>query len=106
MAQKIKKGDEVVLLAGKDKGRNGQVKKVLPKENKCIIQGINIVKRHQKPTQLNPQGGIITKELPVHISNVSLIDPETKKTTRVGFMTTDKGVKVRFAKKSGKAIDV
>lgn len=101
---KIKKGDEIIVLCGKDKGRKGQVLKAMPKERKVLVQGINVVKRHTKPTQNTP-GGIINKELPIHISNVSLIDPKDGKPTRVGYKMLDDGQKVRFAKRSGEIID-
>ncbi len=104
MAAKIKKGDRVVLLAGRDKGRQGEVVRVFPKESRVVVQGLNLVKRHTRPTQADPQGGIKTKEAPVHISNVAYIDPKSGDPTRVGFrMEGDK--KVRYAKKSGEVID-
>lgn len=104
MAAKIKKGDAVIVLTGKDKGRKGNVLKVLPTENRVLVQGINVVTRHQKPTQANPQGGILRKEASIHISNVALSDPKTGEATRVGFKVEgDK--KVRVAKKSGEVIN-
>ena len=104
MAAKIKKGDRVVLLAGRDKGRQGEVTRVFPKEERLIVQGLNLVKRHTRPSQSDPQGGIKTKEAPVHVSNVAFVDPKSGGPTRVGFrMEGDK--KVRFAKKSGEVID-
>ena len=103
MAAKIKKGDRVVVLAGRDKGREGEVMRVLPKEERVIVQGLNLVKRHTRPSQLDPQGGIKTKEAPIHISNVAYVDADGSP-TRVGFrMEGDK--KVRYAKKSGEVID-
>ncbi len=103
MAAKIKKGDRVVLLAGRDKGRQGEVLQVLPKEERVLVQGLNLVKRHTRPSQNDPQGGIKTKEAPVHISNVAYVDANGAP-TRVGFRTEgDK--KVRYAKKSGEVID-
>ncbi len=104
MAAKIKKGDRIVVLTGKDKGRTGQVLQVLPTEERVLVQGINIVQRHTRQSQANPQGGIINKEAPLHISNVAHVDPKTGKPTRVGFQI-DGDKKVRVAKKSGEAID-
>ena len=104
MAAKIKKGDRVVLLTGKDKGRQGAVLKVFPKEQRVLVEGLNIVQRHTRPTQGDPQGGIKNKEAPVHVSNVAFVDPKTGEPTRVGFkIEGDK--KVRMAKKSGEVID-
>ena len=104
MAAKIKKGDRVVVLAGKDKGRQGTVLKVLPKDDRVFVGGVNMVKRHTRPTQADPQGGIKNKEAALHISNVAFVDPKSGQPTRVGFrMEGDK--KVRFAKKSGEVID-
>jgi large subunit ribosomal protein L24 len=103
MAAKIKKGDKVVILAGKDKGKTGEVTKVLPKEDRVVVAGVNTVKRHQRPTQTTP-GGIEEKDAPIHVSNVALADPKTGEPTRVGFKVEgDK--KVRIAKKSGEVID-
>ena len=105
MAQKfkIKKGDQVVVNTGRDKGRRGEVIEVRRTENRVLVQGCNIVKRHTRPTQTNP-GGIINKESPLHISNVSLIDPDSGKATRVGYEVKD-GKKIRIARTSGKALD-
>jgi large subunit ribosomal protein L24 len=103
MAAKIKKGDRVVVLAGRDKGRQGEVTRVWPKEERLLVQGLNLVKRHTKPTQADPQGGIKTKEAPLHVSNVAFVDSNGKP-TRVGFKVEgDK--KVRIAKTTGEAID-
>jgi len=103
MAAKIKKGDKVVLLTGKDKGKSGDVIRVLPKEERVVVGGLNMVQRHTKPTQADPQGGIKHKEAPVHVSNVAIVDSNGKP-TRVGFrMDGDK--KVRFAKTTGEAIN-
>ena len=104
MAQKIKKGDTVVILSGKDKGRTGEVTKVMPKDDKVIVSGINVHARHRKPTQLNPQGGIERKEAPLHISNVAVADPKGGGPTRVRFEERD-GKKVRVAAKSGELIN-
>ena len=100
---KIKKGDQVVVNTGRDKGRRGEVIEVQRTENRVLVQGCNIVKRHTRPTQTNP-GGIINKEAPLHISNVSLIDPDSGKATRVGYEVKD-GKKIRIARASGKALD-
>ncbi|CAN1490197.1 RplX Ribosomal protein L24 [Caulobacteraceae bacterium] len=103
MAAKIKKGDKVVLLTGKDKGKSGSVVRVFPKEERVVVGGLNMVQRHTKPTQADPQGGIKHKEAPVHVSNVAIVDSNGKP-TRVGFrMDGDK--KVRFAKTTGEAIN-
>ena len=99
---KIKKGDEVIVTTGKDKGKKGQVLEVLPTKARLKVQGVNMVKRHRRPTQTNP-GGIDNFEASMHISNVALIDPESGKATRVGYAVED-GKKVRVAKSSGKVI--
>jgi large subunit ribosomal protein L24 len=104
MAQTIKKGDTVVILAGKDKGRSGEVTKVIPKDDKVVVSGINVHARHRKPSQLNPQGGIERKEAPLHISNVAIADPKDGSPTRVRFEERD-GKKVRVAAKSGELIN-
>ena len=103
-AAKIKKGDSVVVLSGKDKGKSGTVEKVLPKDGKVIVDGVNIATRHRKPSQQNPQGGIDRFPAPMHISKVALADPKDGKPTRVRFETKD-GKKVRIAVKSGETID-
>ena len=103
-AQKIKKGDQVVVLSGKDKGRKGEVVKAMPKEGKVIVSGINVHARHRKPSQTNPQGGIDRKEAPLHVSNVAIADPKTGAPTRVRFEVRD-GKKVRVAAKSGELIN-
>ncbi|CEN23452.1 50S ribosomal protein L24 [[Clostridium] sordellii] len=100
---RVKKGDTVVVIAGKDKGKKGTVTKVFTKTNKVLVEGINVITKHQKPTAVNPQGGIINKEAPIHISNVMPVDPETGKGTRVRFEVKD-GQKVRVSVKSGKEI--
>ena len=102
-ASKIKKGDKVVVLSGKDKGRTGEVVKAMPKEGKVVVSGVNVHARHRKPTQLNPQGGIERKEAPLHVSKVAIADPKTGKATRVRFEERD-GKKVRVAAKSGELI--
>jgi len=104
-AAKIRKGDKVVVLSGKDKGRTGEVVKAMPKEGKVVVSGVNVHARHRKPTQLNPQGGIERKEAPLHVSKVAIADPKTGKATRVRFETGKDGKKVRVAAKSGEKID-
>jgi len=104
MAAKIKKGDRVVVLTGKDKGRQGPVLQVMPKESRVLVGGINMVKRHTKPSQGDPNGGIKNKEASLHISNVAFIDPKSGAPTRVGFKI-DGDKKVRVALKSGEVID-
>ena len=101
--QKIKKGDKVVVLSGKDKGRTGEVVKAMPKDGKVIVSGINVHARHRKPTQTSPQGGIERKEAPLHVSNVAIADPKTGAPTRVRFEERE-GKKVRVAVKSGELI--
>jgi len=100
---KIKKGDKVVVIAGKDKGKTGEVLRVLPKNMRVLVQGVNMVKRHTRPAMGQP-GGIVEKEAMLHISNVAHIDPKSDKPTRIGFKTLD-GRKVRFARKSGEVLD-
>ena len=101
---KIRKGDYVVLLAGKDKGKSGEVVKMLPKENRAIVQGVNMIKRHQRQTA-QQDGGIVTREASVHVSNLALEDPKDGKPTRVGYKFLKDGRKVRFARRSGEVID-
>ena len=101
--QKIRKGDKVVVLAGKDKGRTGEVLSVSPKDQKAVVRGVNQVRRHQRQTQ-SQEGGIITKEAPIHLSNLAVVDPKDGKPTRVGFDVRD-GKKVRVAKRSGEVIN-
>ncbi|MFN3725531.1 MAG: 50S ribosomal protein L24 [Allosphingosinicella sp.] len=101
---KIKKGDKVVVLSGKDKGKHGEVVKSMPKEGKVIVSGVNIAVRHRKPSQANPQGGLERSEAPLHVSKVALEDPKTGKPTRVRFEERD-GKKVRVAAKSGELIN-
>ncbi len=100
----VKKGDKVQVIAGKDKGKQGVILAAFPKQNRVLVEGVNIVKKHSKPSQANPQGGIITKEAPINISNVMPLDPKTGVPTRVGYKMVD-GKKVRIAKKSGEALD-
>ena len=104
MAAKLKKGDKVVVLAGRDKGRQGEITQVMPADNRAIVSGVNIVVRHQRPSQTS-QGGRIAKEAPIQLSNLALVDPKEGGATRVGFKFLEDGRKVRFAKKSGEVID-
>ena len=99
----IKKGDEVIVLAGDDKGRKGKVLKVLVTKQRALVEGVNMVSKSMKPAK-NPQGGIVKQEAPIHVSNLSLIDPKSGKATRIGMKITDDGKKVRVAKKSGEVI--
>lgn len=101
---KIKKGDSVVVLSGKDKGRTGTVLEMVTKTDRVLVQGVNMVKRHTKQSQTS-EGGIVAKEAPIHVSNLALADPKDGKPTRVGIKTNDDGTKVRFAKRSGDLID-
>jgi large subunit ribosomal protein L24 len=103
-ASKIRKGDTVIVLSGKDKGKTGEVIRSMPKDNKVLVSGVNVAARHRKPTQTNPQGGIERKEAPLHVSNVAVADPKTGKPTRVRFEERD-GKKVRVAAKSGELIN-
>lgn len=105
MAAKIRKGDRVQVLTGRDKGRRGEVLAVMPKENRAVVQGVNLVKRHQKPQGMNQPGGITEKEASIHLSNIALIDPKTDKPTRVGFTVLGDGKKVRVARPSGEVLD-
>lgn len=104
MAAKLKRGDRVVVLAGRDKGRSGEVLKILSGDNRAIVQGVNMVKRHQQQSA-SQEGGIISKEASIHLSNLALEDPKEGKPTRVGFKTLKDGRKVRVAKRSGETID-
>lgn len=101
---RIKTGDNVLVIAGKDKGTEGMVKHVFPKRDRVLVEGVNIVKKHQKPSQANPQGGIVEEEAPIHVSNVQLVDPKTGKPTRIGIKEED-GKRVRYAKQSGEVLD-
>ena len=104
MAAKIRKGDKVVVLAGRDKGRTGEVISVRPSEGRALVRGVNIVKRHQKQSA-NQEGGIVSKESPIHLSNIAIADPKDGKPTRVGFKVQADGKKIRVAKRSGAEID-
>jgi large subunit ribosomal protein L24 len=104
MAAKIKKGDKVVVLTGRSKGRSGEVIRVIPDENRAVVRGVNIVRRHQRQTA-SQEGGVISKEAPIDLSNIAIADPKDGKPTRVGFKVLDGGKKVRVAKRSGEQID-
>lgn len=104
MAAKIKKGDKIVVLAGKDKGKKGQVLTVFPQEGRALVQGVNLVKHHEAQTQ-RAAGGIVSREAKIQLSNLAIEDPKTGKATRVGFKTLEDGRKVRFSKSSGEVID-
>jgi large subunit ribosomal protein L24 len=101
---KIRRGDKVVVLAGRDKGKRGEVMKAFPTENKVVVQGVNMMRKHQKQTP-SQQGGIIAKEAPIHVSNLAIEDPKDGAPTRIGYKILDDGRKVRFAKRSGEVID-
>ena len=101
---KIRKGDKVIVTTGKDKGKQGEVIRTIPSENRAVVRGINVAKRHQKQTAAQ-EGGIVSKELPIHVSNLALRDPKDGKPTRVGYKTLADGKKVRVAKRSGEVID-
>ncbi|ARK21509.1 50S ribosomal protein L24 [Sporosarcina sp. P26b] len=100
----VKKGDKVMVISGKDKGKTGVILTAYPKKDRVLVEGINIVKKHTKPNQENPQGGIVSQESTIHVSNVMVIDPKTGEPTRVGYKVED-GKKVRIAKKSGESLD-
>ncbi len=104
MAARIRKKDQVVVISGRDKGRKGEVVKVLTDEGRALVSDVNMVKRHQRQTQTQ-QGGIVNKSASIHLSNLALLDPESGKPTRVGFRTLEDGRKVRFARRSGEDID-
>jgi large subunit ribosomal protein L24 len=105
MAAKIRKGDRVIVTTGRDKGKKGEVLKIFPLENRALVSGVNTIKRHQRQTP-KQQGGIISKESPIELSNIAHVDPKSGEGTRVGFKILNDGRKVRFAKKSGEVIDV
>ncbi len=104
MAAKLKKGDHVIVLSGRDKGKEGDITRVMPSDGRALVSGVNMVIRHTRQTQ-NTQGGRISKEVPIDLSNIALVDPTDGGPTRVGFKFIDDGTKVRFAKKSGEVID-
>jgi large subunit ribosomal protein L24 len=101
---KLKKGDRVVVIAGRDKGKTGEIIRMIPAENRAVVQGVNTVRRHQKQTA-QQEGGIIAREAPIHVSNIAVADPKDGRPTRVGYKTLADGRKVRFAKRSGEVID-
>ncbi len=101
----VKKDDTVIVITGKDKGKKGRVIAAYPRENRVLVEGVNMVKRHTRPNQANPQGGIIEREAPIHVSNVMHVDPKSGQPTRIGYKILDNGKKVRIAKKSGQEID-
>ena len=105
MASKIRKGDKVTVLAGRDKGKTGEVLKMFLSENRAIVHGVNMVKRHSRPSQTNP-GGIVEKEAVINLSNLAHVDPKDDKPTRIGFRVLEDGRKVRYAKRSGEVIDL
>jgi len=105
MAMKIKKGDRVIVLTGRSKGKVGEVLNVNAADDTALVQGVNVVKRHTRPTQ-TAQGGIVEKEGPIHMSNLAHVDPKSNEATRIGFKVLDDGRKVRYAKRSGEVIDV
>ncbi|MGD6818667.1 50S ribosomal protein L24 [Metabacillus sp. 84] len=100
----VKKGDNVMVISGKDKGKQGKVLEAYPKKDRVLVEGVNVVKKHSKPTQTNTQGGIVSQESPIHVSNVMLIDPKSGEPTRVGSKMVD-GKRIRVAKKSGESLD-
>lgn len=100
---KVKKGDKVIVTTGKYKGKIGEILKVIPKDNKAVVSGVNVAKKHTKASQFS-EGGIIQKEMPIHISNISHVDPKTNKPTKVGYKVLEDGTKVRYAKKSGEIL--
>ena len=102
---KIVKGDKVVVIAGKDKGKEGIVQAVYPKLNKVVVEGVNTHKKHQKPTQQNPEGTIVEMYVPIDVSNVAIVDPKTKKASRVGYAVDKDGNKIRISKKSGSKLN-
>ncbi len=101
----VKKDDNVIVISGKDKGKKGRVIAAYPRENRVLVEGVNLVKKHTRPSTNNPQGGIVEQEAPIHASNVMHVDPKTGKATRIGYKVLENGKKVRIAKKSGQEID-
>ncbi|MGZ4030673.1 MAG: 50S ribosomal protein L24 [Tumebacillaceae bacterium] len=101
----VKKGDQVIVITGKDKGKKGTILAAFPTDNRVLVEGVNIVKRHTKPNPVNPQGGIVEKEAPIHASNVAIVDPKTGEATKIGKKILSDGTKVRYAKKSGEVLD-
>ena len=105
MAARIRKGDRVVVITGADRGKQGEVLRVLPKENRAVVQGVNIARHHTKPRGMGQPGGIVSKEAAIHLSNIMLLDPKNDKPTRVGFKVLENGAKVRVARASGNVIE-
>ena len=105
MAARIKKGDQVLVITGADKGRRGEVLQVIPKDERALVRGVRVVKRHTKPAGMGQPGGIIEKEGPIHLSNLKLIDPKSSEPTKVGFRILEGGRKVRVAKATGEVIE-
>ena len=105
MAARIKKGDRVLVIAGADKGKRGEVLRVIPKEDRAVVQGVRMAKHHRKPTGLGQPGGIVELEAPIHLSNLMLVDPKSDQPTRVGFRVLEDGRKVRVARKTGQVIE-
>ena len=105
MAARIRKGDRVRVITGSDRGREGEVLQVMPRENRAIVQGVNMIKRHQKPRGMGQPGGITEREASIHLSNLALIDPKSGKPTKVGFRVGENGVKVRVARATGQALE-
>ena len=101
----VKKDDTVIAITGKDKGKKGRIIAAYPRQNRVLVEGINMMKKHTKPSQQNPQGGIVNQEASIHVSNVMLLDPKSNKPTRIGYKTLGNGQKVRVAQKSGEVID-
>ena len=105
MAARIRKGDKVVVITGADRGKRGEVLSVMPKDDRAVVQGVNVAKRHTKPKGMGQPGGIVEREATIHLSNLMLVDPKTDKPTRVGFRVLDDGRKVRVARASGDVIE-
>ncbi|GAX89310.1 50S ribosomal protein L24 [Effusibacillus lacus] len=101
----VRKGDQVLVIAGKDKGKKGKILEAYPAEGRVLVEGVNIIKRHTRPNQANPQGGIVEREAPIHASNVMILDPKSGEPTRIGKKILKDGTKVRYAKKSGEVLD-
>jgi large subunit ribosomal protein L24 len=105
MAARIRKGDRVVVITGADRGKQGEVLRVLPKENRAVVQGVNVARHHTKPRGMGQPGGIVSKEATIHLSNIMLLDPKNDKPTRVGFKVLENGAKVRVARATGNVIE-
>jgi large subunit ribosomal protein L24 len=105
MAARIRKGDKVVVITGSDRGKQGEVLRVLPKDNRAVVQGVNVARHHTKPKGMGQPGGIVEKEATIHLSNLALIDPTTDKPTKIGFRIMENGAKIRVARATGNAIE-